>query len=160
MWQCLKPWPCSIRYRHHSYYYNFDCKCLCRTVAATAQMKRLDFSQSFHLSCCCNWHPEHNKHRHRTHNVNIEARLSNHCCSGKRKKYYIVWVYAACNAPYCRLWPVRLCHIFPRYITNLKSVFRFSLQLLSETLLILRRIERDIAHRKQQWHDSKTAILS
>ena len=33
-----------------------------------------------------------------------------------------VWVcnlsYAACNAPCCHLWPVRLHHIFPRYLIN------------------------------------------
>jgi hypothetical protein len=55
---------------------------------------------------------------------------------------------------YCHLWPLRLYHIFPHYLINgtifrenllnIKFVFQFSLQLLSETLLILSRIQRDI----------------
>ena len=54
----------------------------------------------------------------------------------------------------CHLWPVRLDHIFPHYLTNgtifgrnvlnIKCMFWFPLQLLSETFLILRRIKRDI----------------
>ena len=70
--------------------------------------------------------------------------------------------YPACNAhaPYCHLRPAPLYHIFPHYLINgtifgkkllnTKCVFWFSLQLLSETFLILRRTERDItinAHR-------------
>jgi hypothetical protein len=62
----------------------------------------------------------------------------------------------ACNvhAPYCYLWPARLYKIFPHYLINdtifgktllnLKCVFWFSVQLLSETFLILRRTLRDI----------------
>jgi hypothetical protein len=52
------------------------------------------------------------------------------------------------------LWPVWLYHIFPHYmingmtsgkkLLNLKSVFCFSLQLLSETFIVLRKIQRDI----------------
>ena len=65
----------------------------------------------------------------------------------------------ACAAFCCHLWPLWLHHIFPHYLTNAsegaaaaaeggvvehkKFVFRFSLQLLSETLLILKRIKRD-----------------
>jgi len=62
----------------------------------------------------------------------------------------------ACNAhgP-CHLWPVRLYNIFPHYLVydtvfrekkllNAKCVFRFSLQLLYETFLILRTTEQDI----------------
>jgi hypothetical protein len=55
---------------------------------------------------------------------------------------------------YCHLWHVRLYHVFPHYLINgmmfgkkllnIKCVFWFSLQRLSETFLILRRIERDI----------------
>jgi len=78
-------------------------------------------------------------------------------------KYYIFWVcvfslqYPACSvhAPYCYLWCVRLYNIFPHYLINCaifekkklletKCVFWFSLQLLSETFLILRRPERDV----------------
>jgi len=66
--------------------------------------------------------------------------------------------YRAFNAraPYCHLWPVRLYTIFPQYLINgtikkkkketllnVKCVFWFSLQFLSETFLILRRIHRD-----------------
>jgi hypothetical protein len=50
------------------------------------------------------------------------------------------------------MWPVKLCDIFPHYpingtilwgenLLNIKCVFLFSLQLLSETFLILRIIE-------------------
>jgi len=72
--------------------------------------------------------------------------------------YYIFWVcvcnlkYPARNAhaPYCHLWPARLYNIFPHYLINgtifggknllnTKCVFGFSLQLLSETFLILIR---------------------
>ena len=68
------------------------------------------------------------------------------------KMYYIFWVcvcslsYPACkaHAPYCYPWPVRLYHIFPRYLIkgmifggggsffNKKCVILFSLQLLYE----------------------------
>ena len=80
----------------------------------------------------------------------------------RSNKYYMLWVsvcslsYPACNAhaPYCLLWPVLLYSIFPHYLINgtifeetlmnIKCVFWFSLQLLSETFLILRRTERDM----------------
>ena len=64
--------------------------------------------------------------------------------------------YPACNAhaPYCHLWPAPLCHISPHYPINVtifekkslntKCVFRFSLQLFCETLLIISSIERDL----------------
>jgi hypothetical protein len=52
------------------------------------------------------------------------------------------------------LWPVRLYHIFQHHLIkvtifgktllHIKCVFWFSLELLSETFLILRRIEWDI----------------
>jgi len=52
------------------------------------------------------------------------------------------------------MWTVRLYNIFPHYIINgmifeekllnIKCVFRVSLQLLSETFLIVRRNERDM----------------
>jgi hypothetical protein len=79
----------------------------------------------------------------------------------KCNRYYVIWVhvcrlsYPACNAnaPYCHLWPVRLYNIFLHYLINgtsfgktllnIKCVFWFSLQLSSETFLILRRTERD-----------------
>jgi hypothetical protein len=80
----------------------------------------------------------------------------------KSNIYYILWVcvcslrYPACkaNAPYCHLWPVRLYNIFSHQLINgtifgwgelqdIKWVFWFSLKRLSETLLILRRNERE-----------------
>jgi len=80
----------------------------------------------------------------------------------KSRRYYILWMCicslkdAACNAhaPCCHLWPVPLYLIFPYYfingtilerkvLTNVKWVFGFSLQVLSGTLLILRRTERN-----------------
>ena len=55
---------------------------------------------------------------------------------------------------YCHLWPVWLCQIYPHYLINdmifekkllnLKFVFWFSLQILSETFLIPRTTEWDI----------------
>ena len=55
---------------------------------------------------------------------------------------------------YCHLWSVWLYNIFPHYLTNgrisrkrslnIKCVFWFSLQLLSETFLILRRTETEM----------------
>ena len=63
--------------------------------------------------------------------------------------------YPSCNvhAPYCHLWPARLCSIFPNYLTkgmifgekllNTKRVSIFSAT-LSEIFFILRRTERDI----------------
>jgi len=80
----------------------------------------------------------------------------------KSNKYYMLWVSVcrlsspACNAraPYCNLRPASLYNIFPHYLINgtilvqkllnTKCVFWFSLQLLSETFLILRRIDRDM----------------
>jgi hypothetical protein len=62
-------------------------------------------------------------------------------------------LFCAALYEYCHLWPVWLCHIFPHYLINgtsfgkllsIKCVFLFSVQLLSETFLILRRIQRDI----------------
>ena len=63
--------------------------------------------------------------------------------------------YPAYNAPpYCHLWPLWLHHNFRHYLINgtifgkkllnIKCVFWVSLQLLFETFLILRRIQRDI----------------
>jgi hypothetical protein len=52
--------------------------------------------------------------------------------------------------PYCHLWSVGLNNIFPHYLMNgtilgeKKCVFLLSLQILSETILILGRIQRDI----------------
>jgi len=65
-------------------------------------------------------------------------------------------MYTSCNAhePYCHLWPVRLCCIFPLYLINSKIFEKknieyrmcilISLQLFSETFLILRKSKRDM----------------
>jgi hypothetical protein len=92
---------------------------------------------------------------------NTEARSCNRCLCGE-KNYYIFLVcvcslsYPACNAhaPYFHLSSVRLYNIFPHYLINgtilekkllnTKWVFWFSLPLLSESFLILRRNERDM----------------
>ena len=94
----------------------------------------------------------------------------------KSSKYYIFWVYVctlrypACNAhaPYCHPLPVRLYHIFAHYLINgtifekklltIKRVFWFSLQLLSETFLILRRTERDMI-KNVYWSSSYVQII-
>jgi len=78
------------------------------------------------------------------------------------EKQLIFWVcvcsltYQACNAhtPYCRLWPLLLCSIFPHYLINgtifekklwnIKCVFLFSLQVLSEKFPIPRKPEYDV----------------
>jgi len=59
----------------------------------------------------------------------------------------------ACAALYCHLWPLRLYSVSPHYLTNgtsfgntslnMEYVFWFSLQILPETFLVLRRTERD-----------------
>jgi hypothetical protein len=59
-----------------------------------------------------------------------------------------------CAVLYCNLWPVWLYHISPHYLINgttfgndllnIKCVFWFFVQLLSEIFLILRRIQRYI----------------
>ena len=55
------------------------------------------------------------------------------------------------NAPFCHLWHTSLYNIFPCYLINsmiikkkllnIKCVFRFSVQILSETFFLLRRFE-------------------
>ena len=78
-------------------------------------------------------------------------------------EYYVFWMcvgslrYPACNAhaPYCHLSPCPALSYFPtlsykrqdlskKKLLNIKYVFWFSLQLLSETFLISRRTERDM----------------
>jgi hypothetical protein len=61
---------------------------------------------------------------------------------------------STCIELYCHLWPVRLYHIFPNYLTNgtifgkqlmnIKCFFWFSLQLLSETFLIQWRFQQNM----------------
>jgi hypothetical protein len=61
---------------------------------------------------------------------------------------------STCIVLYCYLWAVWLYHIYPHYLINdtilgkkllnIKCVFWFYLQLLSEKFLILRTIQRHI----------------
>jgi hypothetical protein len=96
----------------------------------------------------------------------------------KSNKYYIFWVrvcslrYSARNAqaPYCHLWPAPLYKIFPHYpingtifgkkkkLLNMKCVFRFSLQILSEIFFILRRTERDMI-KNVYWSSCKVLFI-
>jgi hypothetical protein len=98
-----------------------------------------------------------------TYKRNIEARSRNHCCRGKAVSItYSECVSVALVIQHAKrmrriilyLWPVWLYHIFPHYLINgtifgkmllnIKCVFWFSLQLLSETFLIIRIIQPDI----------------
>ena len=73
------------------------------------------------------------------------------------------------RAPYCHLWSIRLYHnffshylmngaIFGKRLLNTKCVFWFSLQLLSETFLIIRRIKRDIVI-NVHWSSCKVPVI-
>ena len=76
----------------------------------------------------------------------------------------------ACAVSYCHLWRVRFYHIFPHYLTNstnfgeklfnIKCVFCFSLQLLSETFIILRSIQRDVMTLYKRLHVKYSLQLS
>jgi len=80
-----------------------------------------------------------------------------------------IW-YLVCNAhePYSHLWPALLYNIFPHYVingtnfkkklSNIKCVFQFSLQLLSETFFILRRSERDM-NKNIYWSACEVPLL-
>lgn len=70
----------------------------------------------------------------------------------------------------CHLWPVCLGHIFPHYLINcvifgnhllnIKWVFWFSLQLLSETHLIPGIIQPDVINVHRRLHVKCTLFLS
>ena len=96
-----------------------------------------------------------------TYNATLRRLRAN--IAAVEKQHYIFSVcvcsirYPACHvhAPYCHPWPVRLYNIFPHYlmkgtifgkavIEHKMCVCWFSLQNLSETVLILRRNERDV----------------
>ena len=71
------------------------------------------------------------------------------------------------HAPYCHLWPVRLYHSFPYYHTNdtifrkkvvdHKTVFRFCLQLFSETFILL-TVQQDIIM-NAHWSSCKVPVI-
>ena len=93
---------------------------------------------------------------------NYGARSCNHCCSGKAISVtQSEWAFVALGNQHAMrkrhiviCCPVPLYNIFPHYLINgtifgkkslnTKCVFWFSVQLLSETFLILRRTERDM----------------
>ena len=96
----------------------------------------------------------------------------------EKQKYYLFWV-CSCNvryparnahAPYCHPWSAPLHNIFPHYLIkarfsgenllNTKCVFWFSLQTLSETVLILRRIERGMIQKSSVLHGQYALRLS
>ena len=106
---------------------------------------------------------------------NIEVRSSKHCCSGEIIN--ITYCESICSlrypaccalAPCYRLWPVHLYKIFPHYLINgtiigkkllnIKCVFWFSLQLLSETFLIPRRTEWDVT-KNIYWPSCKVPVI-
>jgi len=61
---------------------------------------------------------------HYTYKRNIKTPSRTHSCGGKAASIkYSECVYVAlparkAHALYCRLWPVRLYNIFPRYLMN------------------------------------------
>jgi len=96
----------------------------------------------------------------------------------KSSKYYTFWVcvcrlrYPAWNAhaPYCHLWPVRLCNIYPHYLIN-GTIYQkqklltthnmcvlFSSTILSETFPIVRRTERDMI-KNILWSSCKVSVI-
>jgi hypothetical protein len=102
--------------------------------------------------------------RQRTYNVTFEARSRNHCCHGKS----VSVTYPECGCSFCYpAYKVRApyyivilglpgCTVFSHSISHKRHYFRkifighivcfflFSRYILSETFLILRRIQRDI----------------
>jgi len=95
----------------------------------------------------------------------------------KSNTYYVFWV-CVCNltyptwnalATYCHPWPVRFYNFFftlshkrrdfrKRKVLNIKCVFRFSLQSLSETFLIVRRTEPDMI-KNVNWSSCKVPVF-
>ena len=97
---------------------------------------------------------------------NIEACSCNYCCCWKAVSvthfecvsvcwHWLSGMQSLCTILYCHLWPVWFYHIFPHCfingtifrnkLFNIKCAFWFSLQLLSETFIIQRKIQQDTA---------------
>ena len=99
----------------------------------------------------------------------MEARSRNDYCRGKAvsSTYSECASVGACAVLYCHLWLVWLYHIFPhclingktfgKTLLNIKCMFRFSLPHLSEEVLILRRIQRDMIFHKNPSGGSRVA---
>ena len=82
---------------------------------------------------------------------------------------YSVCVFVELGIQYAiRMWPARLYSIFPYYLINgtifdktllkIKCVFWFSLQLLCETFLILRRTERGMI-KNLHWSSCEVPVI-
>jgi len=110
-----------------------------------------------------------------TCNVNIEERSCNHCCSKNATMYYISWK-CICNFVIqhaMRMRQIVICDLpgstmFPHYLIKgkilvktlpkVKNVFGFSLQVLSETFLILTRSERDMIQ-NVHWSSCEVPVI-
>jgi len=133
-------------------------------VVASAQGRAATFSLLKMWNEEYNWIGEslyYKQYRQLSINVKLK-RIRVTFLTVEKRKAYIFWVcicslsYLAykSHAPYCGLWPIGLYHIFPRYpvngtvfgktLLNIKYAFWFSVQLLSEIFLMLRRIQWDI----------------
>jgi hypothetical protein len=103
------------------------------------------------------------QHRQRTYKWNIEARSRTHCCQGKatsitysecvsvalvtqhaKRMRRIILSSVDCPAlPYFSTLSHKQ-HDFAKKLLNIKCASSFPLQLLSETFLIIKRLERDM----------------
>jgi hypothetical protein len=105
----------------------------------------------------------------------MEARSCNHCCSGKGIRitkpecvFVALGIHHAKPMRHIVKWPAPLCDIFSPYPTkgtilekkllNIKCVFRFSVQLVSETFFILRINERDMI-KNVYWSSCKVPAI-
>ena len=77
----------------------------------------------------------------------------------KSNAYYIYWEcvfslrYSAWNAhaPYCHLWPARLCHIFQRYLINGKFFQKTVIEPKMCVLIFSTTFVWNIFHSKKNW---------
>ena len=131
------------------------------TVSSTQLTRRTRESVTT-VSCLFSF--ENTLQINKTDNVCVSVTLRCvHVTTAAVAKQYLLHILSVCvcslrcpacreHAPYRHLWSFRLCYIFPHYLINnmnfgkkllnTKCVFWFSLQLSSETFLILTRTER------------------
>jgi hypothetical protein len=110
----------------------------------------------------------------KTANVRITTLRSSHCCSGKATILHSLCVFVVLGIQHAvrmHLGPAPLHNIFPHYLIkgtifekkrkllNIKCVFRVSLQLSSETCIILRRIQRDMKG-NVNWSSCKVPFIN